>query len=105
MTPKPAVPTFRRPSDVVFGDTPPPPAPEPAPAPAKGTARVEPLRQRKTTVYFSDAELAELDLHSLELRAATGVHYDRGRIIRAALALALRDKDRLNRALAKGEGA
>jgi hypothetical protein len=43
----------------------------------------------KITVYLSSAELLELERARLELRAQHGMAVDRGRLVRAAMALAL----------------
>lgn len=45
----------------------------------------------KITVYFSEQELLALEDANLELRRQHGVRVDRGRLVRAAVALALRD--------------
>lgn len=45
----------------------------------------------KITVYFSEDELNALEDANLELRRRHGVRVDRGRLVRTAVALALRD--------------
>lgn len=45
----------------------------------------------KITVYFSEEELLALEDANLALRRNHGVRVDRGRLVRAAVALALRD--------------
>lgn len=45
----------------------------------------------KITVYLSDEELMALEHARLELRSSHGLGVDRGRVVRAAIALALSD--------------
>ncbi|WP_297746797.1 hypothetical protein [uncultured Tessaracoccus sp.] len=45
----------------------------------------------KITVYFSEQELLALEDANLELRRQHSIRVDRGRLVRAAVALALRD--------------
>ncbi|HMQ37629.1 MAG TPA: hypothetical protein PKE46_08420 [Micropruina sp.] len=47
----------------------------------------------KITVYVSAAELLALEQARLNLRALHGIAVDRGRIVRAAVALAVADLD------------
>ncbi len=47
----------------------------------------------KMTVYVTAAELLELEQTRLRLRAEHGLAVDRGRIVRAAIAIALGDLD------------
>lgn len=47
----------------------------------------------KITVYVSGAELLALEQARLNLRALHGIAVDRGRIVRAAVALAVADLD------------
>ncbi|HHT12729.1 MAG TPA: hypothetical protein GX013_06150 [Propionibacterium sp.] len=72
-----------------------PPAPRPpaddpteeaAPAP---TGRVR--HDHKITVYFSEQELLALEDANLDLRRHHGIRVDRGRIVRVAVAHALKD--------------
>lgn len=63
-----------------------PEVPEGAPAP---TGRVR--HDRKITVYFSEEELLALEDANLDLRRHHGIRVDRGRIVRVAVAHALRD--------------
>lgn len=86
-----SVPGVRRPRDLVIDSG----------EPAKP---VTPERTEKITVYFGDAELAELDLYRLELRAS-GLRTDRSRMIRAAIVMAMSSKERFEKALRKGDGA
>ena len=79
------------------------PAPDPvSPAPAGGTVsggaavpvgtgRVR--HDEKITVYVSREELLALEQARLRLRGELGVAVDRGRLVRAAIALALADLD------------
>lgn len=64
-----------------------PPAPQAAPPTPTGRVR----HDEKMTVYISSDELVGLDQAKLQLRAAHGLKVDRGRIVRAAVALALAD--------------
>lgn len=64
----------------------PDPAAEVAPAP---TGRVR--HEHKITVYFSEEELLALEDANLDLRRHHGIRVDRGRIVRVAVAHALRD--------------
>lgn len=45
----------------------------------------------KITVYFSEQELLALEDANLELRRQHSIRVDRGRLVRAAVALALRE--------------
>ncbi|TCI97605.1 hypothetical protein [Aeromicrobium sp. IC_218] len=65
-------------------------APEPA-APARTSGRVK--HDEKMTVYVTSAELLEIEQARLRLRSELGRTVDRGRLVRAALAVALRDLD------------
>ncbi len=65
-------------------------APEP-PAPTRGSGRVK--HDEKMTVYVTSAELLEIEQARLRLRSELGRSVDRGRLVRAALAVALRDLD------------
>ncbi len=69
-------------------------AKEPQPAaptgrPASGRVR----HDEKMTVYVTSDELLDLEHARLELRRHHGVAADRGRIVRAAIAMALADLD------------
>ncbi|MDP9822918.1 type IV secretory pathway VirB10-like protein [Nocardioides massiliensis] len=80
------------------------PAAEPAPAPVE-PAPAEPAEQarrrpsgrvrhdEKMTVYMTAAELVELEQTRLRLRAEHSLAVDRGRLVRAAIAIALADLD------------
>ena len=59
--------------------------------PAGGTGRVR--HDEKITVYVSREELLALEQARLRLRGELGVAVDRGRLVRAAMALALADLD------------
>ena len=79
------------------------PAPEPTPkAPVSGpsqepTADAAPVpsgrvrHDHKITVYFSEDELLALEDANLDLRRHHGIRVDRGRIVRVAVAHALKD--------------
>ena len=60
-------------------------------AAAEPSGRVR--HDEKITVYFSTAELVALEQARLTLRARHGIAVDRGRIVRAAVALAVADLD------------
>lgn len=73
-----------------------PPAPQPSPAeadepPAAPAATGRVRHDHKITVYFSEHELLALEDANLELRRRHGIRVDRGRLVRTAVALALRD--------------
>jgi hypothetical protein len=69
-----------------------PTEPEPEPtAPAKATATGRVKHDHKITVYFSEQELLALEDANLELRRQHSIRVDRGRLVRTAVALALRD--------------
>lgn len=59
--------------------------------PSGASGRVK--HDQKITVYFSDQELLNLEDANLELRREHGIRIDRGRLVRVALAVALRDFD------------
>ncbi|MDO5677905.1 MAG: hypothetical protein Q4G35_10415 [Propionibacteriaceae bacterium] len=79
------------------------PAPEPSrkqsadPSPVDPTAEVAPAptgrvrHDHKITVYFSEEELLALEDANLDLRRHHGIRVDRGRIVRVAVAHALKD--------------
>lgn len=60
-------------------------------APTGGSGRVR--HDEKITVYVSREELLALEQARLRLRGELGVAVDRGRLVRAAMALALADLD------------
>lgn len=66
-------------------------SPADAEQPPAATGRVR--HDEKITVYFSSAELLALEDARLELRRNHKLAVDRGRIVRAAVALALADLD------------
>lgn len=74
-----------------------PSAPEPAAVerrderPGRPTSSGRVKHDHKITVYFSEQELLALEDANLELRRQHGIRVDRGRLVRAAVALALRD--------------
>ncbi len=70
-----------------------PTEPEPAPAPAKPVPSGRVKHDEKMTVYVTSAELLEVEQARLRLRSELGRTVDRGRLVRAALAVALRDLD------------
>jgi hypothetical protein len=67
---------------------PPPEAPEPTP---KGTGSGRVKHDEKMTVYVTSDELLEIEHARLALRRAHGLGVDRGRLVRAAVAIALAD--------------
>lgn len=68
-----------------------PPVKQPDPTTAAGTGRVR--HEEKITVYVSRDELLALEHARLMLRAELGLAVDRGRLVRAAISLALADLD------------
>ncbi|GAA2069600.1 hypothetical protein GCM10009821_02700 [Aeromicrobium halocynthiae] len=67
----------------------PAPAPEDATASRSGSGRVK--HDEKMTVYVTSDELLAIEQARLRLRRALGRNVDRGRLVRAALAVALED--------------
>lgn len=75
------------------------------PAKTAGTAKVEPAvepaadnsrrvkHDEKMTIYLTAAELLAVEQARLKLRGELGRNIDRGRLVRAALGLALADLD------------
>jgi L-alanine-DL-glutamate epimerase-like enolase superfamily enzyme len=63
---------------------------EPEPAPRGSSGRIR--HDQKMTVYVTSDELLDLEAARLLLRRA-GVHVDRGRLVREAVAIALADLD------------
>ena len=57
--------------------------------PSRGTGRVR--HEEKITVYVSRDELLAIEQARLRLRGELGLAVDRGRLVRAAMALALAD--------------
>lgn len=66
-------------------------APDGAAATAGGSGRVR--HEEKITVYVSREELLAIEQARLRLRGELGLAVDRGRLVRAAMALALADLD------------
>ena len=66
---------------------------KPAAAPKGRTASGRVRHDEKMTVYVTSDELLDLEHARLELRRHHGVAADRGRIVRAAIAMALADLD------------
>ena len=66
-------------------------ATEPVVRPGRPSGRVK--HDEKITVYVSREELLALEQARLRLRGELGVAVDRGRLVRAAMALALADLD------------
>jgi hypothetical protein len=81
--------------DGAAGDEPTPPPAEPAPAveeaPAKGTGSGRVKHDEKMTVYITSDELLDIEHARLSLRRGHGLGVDRGRLVRAAVAIALAD--------------
>ena len=68
----------------------------PAKAPVKSAGRTASGRVKhdeKMTVYVTADELLDVEHARLELRRAHGLAVDRGRLVRAAVAMALADLD------------
>jgi hypothetical protein len=63
----------------------------PAPAPRAASGRVR--HEEKMTVYVTSEELLDLEDARLALRRTHRIAVDRGRLVRAAIALALADLD------------
>ena len=80
-------------ADELFRATAPAPAAEEgdteSPAPASGRVK----HDEKMTVYVTSAELLAVEQARLKLRSELGRGVDRGRFVRAALAVALADLD------------
>ncbi len=75
--------------DVLRGTDPADRAATPDSGNSRGTGRVR--HDDKITVYVSRAELVRLEQARLTLRAEHGLSFDRGRIVREAVAAALDD--------------
>jgi hypothetical protein len=67
--------------------------PEPSAAKAARTASGRVKHDEKMTVYVTADELLDIEHARLELRRHHGLAVDRGRLVRAAVALALADLD------------
>lgn len=65
------------------------PAPATTPTPEQASGRVR--HDEKITVYVSSEELMALEQARLQLRGEHGLRVDRGRIVRAAVAVAMAD--------------
>ncbi|AWB92483.1 hypothetical protein [Aeromicrobium chenweiae] len=82
---------FRATAPAKSVETPAPaPAPEPEPS-VSASGRVK--HDEKMTVYVTSAELLAVEQARLVLRSELGRSVDRGRFVRAALAVALADLD------------
>ncbi|WP_425309477.1 hypothetical protein AADG42_12140 [Ammonicoccus fulvus] len=75
--------------DVLRGTDPADRTTQPDSGNSRGTGRVR--HDDKITVYVSRAELVRLEQARLTLRAEHGLSFDRGRIVREAVAAALDD--------------
>jgi hypothetical protein len=86
-------------TDDIFRPTavPPPPAPpqelKDTQPPSARTASGRVRHDEKMTVYVTSEELLDIEAARLDLRRHHGLAVDRGRIVRAAVALALEDLD------------
>ena len=69
------------------------PAKTPAAARGRRTASGRVKHDEKMTVYVTAEELLEVEHARLELRRSHGLAVDRGRLVRAAVAMALADLD------------
>jgi hypothetical protein len=92
------------PDDIFRPTAVPQPAAQPAPvvaaveeaapeAPKRRTSSGRVKHDEKMTVYVTSDELLDLEHARLELRRHHGLGVDRGRIVRAAIAMALADLD------------
>jgi hypothetical protein len=84
------------PDQAAESDEPSPVVKLPAKAPAKAPGRTASGRVKhdeKMTVYVTADELLDVEHARLELRRAHGLAVDRGRLVRAAVAMALADLD------------
>jgi L-alanine-DL-glutamate epimerase-like enolase superfamily enzyme len=73
-----------------------PAAPAPAPgdaSPAARTASGRVKHDEKMTIYVTGDELIDIEDARLQLRRSHGLAVDRGRLVRAAVAIALADLD------------
>jgi hypothetical protein len=68
-------------------------APEPAPERPRRTASGRVRHDEKMTIYVTADELLEIEHARLVLRRTLGSAVDRGRLVRAAVAMALADLD------------
>ncbi len=66
-------------------------APEPAPGTRKRKPSGRVRHDEKMTVYVTSEELLDLEHARLTLRRSEGLAVDRGRLVRAAIAMALAD--------------
>lgn len=64
-----------------------------APAPARRRASGRVKHDEKMTVYITSEELLDIEHARLQLRRTLGGAVDRGRLVRAAVAIALADLD------------
>lgn len=80
-------------ADELFRSTaaPKPPVPEESEEPGSSSGRVR--HDEKITIYVTATELLAVEQARLKLRSELGKNVDRGRMVRAALALALADLD------------
>ncbi len=82
-----------QPVEPVDVDEPPAVVPEAPEKPAGRTASGRVKHDEKMTVYVTADELLDIEHARLELRRHHGLAVDRGRLVRAAVALALADLD------------
>ena len=87
------VPQPAEPDDSVASGAAAPATPAPAEKPASRTASGRVRHDEKMTVYVTADELLDIEHARLELRRHHGLAVDRGRLVRAAVALALADLD------------
>jgi hypothetical protein len=78
-----------RPARQKEGETQAPAEQEPQDGPRGGSGRVK--HDEKMTVYITSDELMAIEQARLALRGRLGRNVDRGRLVRAALAIALED--------------
>lgn len=80
-------------ADELFRSTTTPQAPAPAEPEEPGASSGRVKHDEKMTIYVTATELLAVEQARLKLRSELGKNVDRGRIVRAALAIALADLD------------
>lgn len=80
-------------ADELFRSTTAPKPPVPAAPEEPGSASGRVRHDEKITIYVTATELLAVEQARLKLRSELGKNVDRGRMVRAALALALADLD------------
>lgn len=80
-------------ADELFRATATPKAPDTPESEESGTASGRVRHDEKMTIYVTASELLAVEQARLKLRSELGKNVDRGRLVRAALALALAELD------------